>query len=171
MSPVGALRGIVISMDRSDEELFTKHAEALTRFATGIVGPHDAEDVVSSAFLSCVEGRRWPGVLDKRAYLFRAVFNQARGVQRSAWRRRRRELAHGASQSSSREVLTDSPRPEVLDAVRHLSLRQRAVIVLTYWEDWEPAKIANHLGITDGAVRRHLARARAQLRKDLDARE
>jgi hypothetical protein len=39
-----------------------------------------------------------------------------------------------------------SPSPEVLDAVAGLSLRQRAVVVLTYWNDLEPAAVAGLLG-------------------------
>ena len=58
-------------------------------------------------------------------------------------------------------------RPEVLEAVARLSLRQRAVIVLTYWEDLEPAQVAIRLQIGEGSVRRHLARARARLREEL----
>ena len=49
--------------------------------------------------------------------------------------------------------------PEVLHAVRSLSVRQRAVIVLTYWADLAPADVADRLGISEGSVRRHLARA------------
>jgi RNA polymerase sigma factor (sigma-70 family) len=45
-----------------------------------------------------------------------------------------------------------------------LSLRQRAVVVLAYWADLTPDDIADRLGISEGAVRRHLARARARLR-------
>jgi RNA polymerase sigma factor (sigma-70 family) len=157
-------------VDRGDEELFVTNATELTRFATGIVGPFEAQDVVSSAFLRCVQVRQWPSIEDKRAYLFRAVLNEARAVRRSAGRRRRREDGYGARALASAAPPRDAPRPEVLDAVRRLSLRQRAVIVLTYWEDWEPSRVATHLGISEGAVRRHLARARARLRREIDAR-
>ncbi len=53
-------------------------------------------------------------------------------------------------------------------AVSRLSPRQRAVVFLTYWDDLDPGSIAGLLGISDGAVRRHLARARATLRRNLD---
>jgi RNA polymerase sigma-70 factor (ECF subfamily) len=57
----------------------------------------------------------------------------------------------------------------VRDAVVALSVRQRAVIVLTYWADLDPRTVAERLGISEGSVRRHLARARAHLREALDA--
>jgi RNA polymerase sigma factor (sigma-70 family) len=63
------------------------------------------------------------------------------------------------------------PRPEVLEAVSRLSLRQRAVIVLTYWNDLDPASVAGLLRISEGAVRSHLARARALLKEYLDEQD
>jgi len=42
------------------------------------------------------------------------------------------------------------------------------VVVLTYWDDLASAAIAERLGISDGSVRRHLARARKRLRMALD---
>ena len=41
-------------------------------------------------------------------------------------------------------------RPEVWAALRQLSVRQRAVIVLTYWEDLTPAQSAARLGFERG---------------------
>jgi DNA-directed RNA polymerase specialized sigma24 family protein len=71
----------------SDAELYGKHAEELTRFATGLVGPQDAPDVVSAAVLACIFSKGWPRVENPRAYLFRGVLNEARRLQpcRAQW--------------------------------------------------------------------------------------
>jgi RNA polymerase sigma factor (sigma-70 family) len=68
-------------------------------------------------------------------------------------------------------VSLDQPelRPEVRVAIAQLSLRQRAVVILTYWDDLTPQSIAALLRISDGSVRRHLARARSHLKETLDA--
>jgi RNA polymerase sigma-70 factor, ECF subfamily len=145
------------------EELYAKHAEDLTRFATGLVGPSDAPDVVSEAILRCLSFDQWARVRDARPYLYRAVLNQARQSHRGALRRAARE----ARVASPEAVESAEVRPEVLEAVAELSLRQRAVVILTYWEDLDPARVAERLQISDGAVRRHLARARARLREVL----
>jgi RNA polymerase sigma factor (sigma-70 family) len=147
---------------QSAEDVYRKYADDLTRFATGLVGPSDAGDVVSGALLACVTSRGWGEVQDHRAYLHRAVLNQARHLRRSSRRRTARE------QRTAGDVSWAEPRQEVLDAVSRLSLRQRGVIVLTYWADLSPPEIADRLGISEGSVRRHLARARANLRKVLD---
>lgn len=43
------------------------------------------------------------------------------------------------------------------------------MVLLTYWADLDPGTVAERLGISEGSVRRHLARARARLREVLDA--
>jgi RNA polymerase sigma-70 factor (ECF subfamily) len=57
---------------------------------------------------------------------------------------------------------------DVLAAVDRLSVQQRAAVVLTYWEDLSIAEVAHRLRISEGSVKRHLARARSRLRETLD---
>lgn len=146
-----------------DDELYRKHADDLTRLATGLVGPSDAPDVVSTAVMGCVSSRGWATVDDRRAYLFKSVVNEAAKWHRANARRRIREAAVSTSRATELAV----PRPEVLAAIRDLSFRQRAVIVLTYWADLTPRDVASTLGISEGAVKRHLARARGRLKEAL----
>jgi RNA polymerase sigma factor (sigma-70 family) len=148
------------------EAIYSRYAADLVRFATGLVGPCDARDVVSDAMVRCLRTVEWDAIVDQRAYLYRAVLNEARSLQRGVRRRRAREVA--AARSSNLAPTSPELRPEVLDAVRKLSVRQRAVIVLSYWQDLSPAEVAERLGISEGAVRRHLARARERLRRSLD---
>jgi RNA polymerase sigma factor (sigma-70 family) len=152
-------------VDAGDAELYQKYAEELTRFATGLVGPSHAQDVVAEAVLRCLCARQWPTVEDKRAYLFRSVYNESARLHRSHHRRRVRDNRTPVPAS----IESPLPRPEVLAAVARLSTRQRAVIVLTYWNDLDPQSIATLLAISDGSVRRHLARARSRLKEILDA--
>jgi RNA polymerase sigma factor (sigma-70 family) len=73
--------------------------------------------------------------------------------------RRLREIkAAGAEATQAVEVDVD-----VLMAVERLSVRQRAAVFLTYWEDLSPNEVAERMGVTPGAVKRHLARARKRL--------
>jgi RNA polymerase sigma factor (sigma-70 family) len=157
-------RDVADSCPESLDEAYRKYADELTRFATGLVGPHDASDIVSSALLRCLSSGSWESVRDERSYLYKAVLNRARQVRRSSLRRAARE----ARSAPSATTVDADPRPEVLEAVGRLSLRQRAVVVLTYWADLSPSEIAGRLDIGEGSVRRHLARARARLRRELD---
>jgi RNA polymerase sigma-70 factor (ECF subfamily) len=144
-----------------NEDIYRKHSGELVRFATGLVGPFDAQDVVTDACLRAFQSRSWESVTNRRAYLYRSVFNQAKSHYRSAMRRRIRE--HTAAAPASVD-----PSPidiDVLRAVDKLSMQQRAAVFLTYWEDLTPAQAANRLGVSEGSVKRHLARARARLKE------
>ena len=149
----------------TDEEIYRKHADDLVRFATGLVGPFDARDVVADACLAAFRSRNWPAVTNHRAYLYRSVVNHARSHHRSTLRRRVRELRAATPDVAA----TSDVDVDVLAAVNRLSVQQRASVVLTYWEDLAPSDVASRLGISDGAVKRHLARARSRLKELLDA--
>lgn len=140
-------------------------ASDLLRFATVLVGPDEAADVVSSAVLRVLD-RPNLSIRDHRAYLFRVVANEARNWKRGEARRRVRESRLSVTESV---VDPSEPYPEVRDAVEGLSVRQRAVVYLAYWADLDEATIASRLGISTGSVRRHLARGRRKLRGVLDA--
>ncbi len=147
----------------SDEEIYRKYSEELTRFAQGLVGRVDSADIVSAAVLQSISAAGWPQVTNHRAYLYRAILNQARKTHRDRQRRWNKELRGGFE--PHREI--PEVRPEVLTAVSGLSPRQRAVIVLTYWDDLPTDEIAETLGMSEGSVKKHLARARSKLRRML----
>jgi RNA polymerase sigma factor (sigma-70 family) len=152
-------------MAMTDEEVYRKYADELVTFATGLVGPFDAPDVVAEACLAAFGSDGWRAVVNHRAYLYRAVLNQAHSHYRTTLRRRRRERRAALPEA---QPLTE-PDLDVLRAVDRLSVRQRAVVMLTYWEDLACADVAARLGISTGSVKRHLARARRRLRGFLDA--
>lgn len=148
-----------------DGELYRKHADDLVALATTLVGPSDAADVVSAAVSRTIGSPHWSGVQDRYAYWVRAVYNEARSSYRSSMRRLAREdlVARRAPvQAAEPEI-----RPDVIQAISSLSMRQRAVIYLTYWNDMAVPEVAATLAISDGSVRRHLARARNNLRRTL----
>ena len=62
-----------------------------------------------------------------------------------------------------------SQRAELVEAVRELPRRQREVVVLRYFLDLSEAQIADWLGVSTGAVKRHAFRANATLQKRMEA--
>jgi DNA-directed RNA polymerase specialized sigma24 family protein len=105
-------------VDGRDEEIYRKHADELIRFATTLVGSASAEDVFSGAILKAMTSHSWQAVTEHRAYLFRAVFNEALCIKRSDHRRGLRETTaarHQVVESSDISV-------EVADAMSRLSV-------------------------------------------------
>jgi DNA-directed RNA polymerase specialized sigma24 family protein len=60
-----------------DAELYQRVSPELIRFATALVGRGDAPDVLSGAVVKALGTPGWPAVANRRAYLYRAVFNEA----------------------------------------------------------------------------------------------
>ncbi len=149
----------------SIEDAYRKWSRDLLGYATALVGPSDAADLVAEAFSSVLRRGtdHWSAVDEPRRYLFRSVLNVARQNERGSSRRRRRET-HWSMPPLQQELIAD---PEVVRALSALSVQQRAVTFLTYWEDLSPASVAEALHISEGSVKRHLARARNTLREVL----
>ncbi len=132
------------------------------RLAWLLTHDHDAaEDVVQDAFVRLRP--RLESIENRAAYLRTAIVNGCRDRARSAgradagWRRLR-----VVTDLSSTDKLS-----ELLDAVAHLSYKQRAVLVLRYWADLPEADIATIVGCRPATVRSITSRALERLRKEL----
>ncbi len=147
----------------TDREIYEKHADELIRFATALVGPGDAPDMLSTAVVNALGSKQWPDVSNHRAYLFRSVLNATRTWQRSSSRRRSREYAVADRVA----VAPPELHVDVRAAVDELSPRQRAIVHLTYWADMTNAQIAELIGISEGSVKTHLHRAKKTLKRKL----
>lgn len=151
---------ITVTGVMDNEQVYRSYAEELTRYATALVGPADAADVVTDACLRAFDSKSWRDVSNRRAYLYRAVLSVATDHHRSTLSRRLREMK-AADRDVTHPVEVDV---DVLAAVERLSVRQRSAVVLTYWADLPVEAVADRMGVSSGAVKRHLARARKQLK-------
>ena len=145
----------------SDAEVYAKHASELVGFAAATVGPFDAEDVVAAAVLRVMTSPSWASVENRRAYLYCAVLNEALNVRRATERRLRREMK--ATPPDAGEAT--HPDLDVLDALRRLSVRQRAVVYLSYWMDLPVREVAEVLGIAPRSVEQYPTAARRRIKE------
>ena len=140
----------------TDEEIYRQHRADLVRYATVLVGPGEAEDVVAAVVLRVLASQSFSELDDARPYLFRAVLNEARTVLR----RRSRPL-----QVSEVVDLADKiTSSEILAAVLRLPAQQRAATYLVYWADQSIADTSRLMGLRPGTVKRYLFLARRNLR-------
>ena len=146
-------------MCMSDAVIWSRHRDELVRYATVLVGPGYAEDLLSTVVLRVLQRRSLAELDHPRSYLFQSVLNEARSLGR---RNSRRMVA---ADESVPPVEVD---PDVLDAVRRLPERQRAAVYLTYWRDLPVAETAELMGCRPGTVKRYLYLARSHLREVFD---
>ena len=116
-----------------------------------------AEELVQDAFLAA--SRSWATVLDEPAYLRSAVVNRARSWGRRAQLERRQPLR--------RATPVHLEADELWDALGSLTPRQRAAVVLRYYEDLPEAEIAAILHTRPSTVRTSVHRALRTLRKEI----
>jgi RNA polymerase sigma factor (sigma-70 family) len=116
-----------------------------------------SEEIVQDAFLRM--RAKWDTIDRPPAYLRAAVVNGCRNHQR----RRLLERRHPASA----QVVADQPE-EMRAAVAALPARQRAALVLRYYEDLPEAAIAELMHCSVAAVKSLLHRAVGDLRKVIE---
>jgi RNA polymerase sigma-70 factor (sigma-E family) len=144
------------------EEIYVAEHDRLVRLAALLVGSTAvAEDVVQDAFAKLHV--RFGRVDNPPAWLRTVVVNDCRN-QRRRWAVARRH-AHALAVD---HVVVDRPVHDLIDVLRTLPARQRAVVVLRFYEDLPEAAIAEVLGVRLGTVKSSLHRALARLREEVE---
>lgn len=139
--------------------LVENRGDALTRYAWLISGSaDDAADLVQDALVKTF-GRLRTGftVASAEAYVRRAILNSwlDGGRRTTRWRRIAHLTAVPESQESTAPA-TES-RLDLSTELSKLSPRERACIVLRYYEDLKVDDIADWLKISPGTVKRYLS--------------
>jgi RNA polymerase sigma-70 factor (sigma-E family) len=150
----------------SFEQYVAARGAGLLRFANLLTGdPHRAEDLVQDALAkACLRWQTIGQISDPDVYLRRMLINGSH----SWWRRRtNRELP--VEGTTDWAVVGDfatetAERDEMWRLIAGLPHRQRAVLVLRYYEDLDDATIGEILSCTPGTVRTHAMRALNALR-------
>lgn len=135
------------------------------RFASSLVGPNEAADLVSEVMVATLRRRSLASLENPGAYLMKAVLNRSRSRNRRMMKEQALATAHLVDEESP---APDSLVPDVAATVAKLPVQQRAAIYLVYWEGLEPSEAAAVIGVQPGTIRRYLHLARNQLRRHLD---
>jgi RNA polymerase sigma-70 factor (sigma-E family) len=158
--------GKKVSRMREDTEAFDAFVRArlphLLRFGRALTGSeHAAADLVQDALERTL--MRWSKItsVDPEGYVRRAMVNRSISV----WRKLGRERL---TDEPTQQVHEDAqPDRALLDALRRLPPRQRAVIALRYYEDLTEARTAAVLGCSVGTVKSQSSAAMTRLRTHL----
>ncbi|MEU7581862.1 SigE family RNA polymerase sigma factor [Streptomyces sp. NPDC041068] len=148
---------------RARQPVLLRTARSLT------ANPSDAEDLLQTALTKTYVA--WDRIEDHRAldgYVRRALLN----TRTSQWRKRKvdefacDELPEPdvtpAGDPAEQQVLRDA----MWRAIMKLPARQRAMVVLRYYEDLSEAQTAEVLGVSIGTVKSAVSRALGKLRED-----
>jgi RNA polymerase sigma-70 factor (sigma-E family) len=152
------------------EEFAAARLPAVLKFAAVLTGDRGlAEDVVQEVLIRA--NARWETIagLDRpEAYVHKMIVNEYLSWRRRSWRL----VLSGAGTDLTGRSVPDpaagyAERDAIFAELAKLPLRQRAVLVLRYYEGLSDQEIAEVLGCRPGTVRGYASRALAALRVEL----
>lgn len=151
--------GLVDDRPATLADLHRRRYAPMVRLATLLLGSQaQAEEVVQDCFVRMCS--RFERLEEPSAYLRVAVVNACR----SAGRRRALERTRPALE---RPECAELDALELLDALSSISSRQRAALVLRYYEGMSGQEIARALGCRPGTVKSLIHRGLERLREEL----
>lgn len=160
-------RVTVVGVEEALRAAYEEHYVPLLRLCVLLCGDRQvAEDMVQDAFVKIAPriGEVAPPQLGP--YLRRVAVNLWKNRLRSLTRERR-----ARDRSVTTSPIADASHEDrtlLRSAVLRLPRRQRACVVLRYYEDLPEREVASLLGCSIGTVKSQTSRALARLRKEFD---
>jgi RNA polymerase sigma factor (sigma-70 family) len=152
--------------DAAFEEIVRRYRRPLDRFAATFVG-HRSEDVTQDSFSKALPALRGSEAeIELRPWLYRIVRNTALNDLRAA-APATAELSETlpGTRSAAAEVETREELRDLMERLQALPETQRAALVMRELEGLSHEEIAAALGVSGGAARQAIFRARAALRE------
>jgi RNA polymerase sigma-70 factor (sigma-E family) len=147
-------------------EAFEAHYVSLLRLGTALVGHRDvAEDLVQEAFVKAGPKLERLNSGETGPYLRKVVVN----LSRDRFRRLAVEIRHLRKEARNEPDRSHSieDRQMLWRSILRLPIRQRACVVLRFYEGMSEAEVAEVLECAVGTVKSQASRAITKLRKEL----
>ncbi|MGH8794003.1 MAG: SigE family RNA polymerase sigma factor [Stackebrandtia sp.] len=140
-------------------------ADRMRRFAYLCCGDwHRAEDAVQTAFVKLYGAWSRASKSSLDAYTRRILVNTLTDEHRRAWFQRERASRTLPERSVSDQSDASVRRLDVMNALSRLPKRQRASVVLRYWEDLPVEQTAQIMRCSTGTVKSQTAKGLQTLR-------
>jgi RNA polymerase sigma-70 factor (sigma-E family) len=143
--------------------------ESLRRYAYLLCGDwYEADDIVQKALTKMFAAWRRVEPGGASAYVRKIVTNVFISHRRLAWVRRERASSELPVQELERPQEAVDVRMELMAALKLLPARQRATLVLRYWEQLSVEETATAMSCTTGTVKSQSAKGLRKLKELLD---
>jgi RNA polymerase sigma-70 factor (sigma-E family) len=154
------------SRDAEFEHYMAARQPSLLRTAYLLTGDrHSAEDLVQTALAKLYLS--WDKVQRREhldGYVRRILVNEHNSLWRRAWKRKEVTTDDVPDRAGVDDAHDHGERAALWEFVQTLPRKQRAVVVLRYYEDLSEAEVAEILGVSVGTVKSQSSRALAALR-------
>lgn len=153
-------KGEIIKMDIA--QVYNDNKNSVYRLAlTYLHSQAEAEDICHDVFIKMMEHKTvlFPG--KERAWLLTVTANECKN-RLKFWKR------HGLEELADDIPVKGTQSSDILETVMSLSVKERTVVYLYYYEGYTTDEIAGILKITASAVRSRMERARKHLKSKLE---
>lgn len=158
--------------ERAGEELCRRHRDDVYRAALAMLGStHDADDVAQTTLVRALAAIRRRPPRDLRPWLLTIARNESVSLMRRRSRHAALDCAEIPTFGADQSLLTRVEARQLLEDMRALPERQRSALVLRELHELAYADVAGHLGVSEGAARQAVLKARASLRDREAGRE
>ncbi|MCI9076111.1 MAG: RNA polymerase sigma factor [Dorea sp.] len=143
-------------------QIYMENKNSVYRLAlTYLHSQTEAEDVCHDVFIKMIERKIsiFPG--KEKSWLLTVTANECKNRLRF-WKR------HGHEELTDGIPVKETESMDMLEMVMSLSVKERTVIFLYYYEGYTAEEIAGILKITASAVRSRMERARKHLKSKLE---
>lgn len=155
-------------------ELFERHADSVSAFATRRIGANAAEDVLSETFLVAFRRRKdfdhtWESARPWLLGIASRVIQKYRAVEARQWRlaqasiTRTDHVSDGSIDAADARADASAALRELGPHIAALSARDRETLLLYAWGDLTYDEVAVALGVPVGTVHSRLNRVRRKL--------
>ena len=151
------------------ERAMTQYEEPLLRMCFAYLGDAAlAEDAVQETFVKAYRSLAgFRGEANEKTWLLRIAINTCKDVRRGAWFR------HVDRNTALDELPFSAPCAEYDDtltrAIMRLGRKYREAVLLCYYQGFSGEEAAAALGVTKATVYNRLRKAKAMLKKELEA--
>ena len=172
MTTTDLVARVLAGDERAERELYDRHVDRVYRLSFRLVGDPDlASDCTQETFIRVFDRLstfRGEAALSTwiTSIAFSVIYNGLRRVKRS--REREQELDLGMAAPAERRAEPDL-KESLAAAIEGLPEGYRTVFVMHDVEGYTHEEIAGTLGIQEGTSKAQLSRARAKLRRSLNA--
>jgi RNA polymerase sigma-70 factor (ECF subfamily) len=162
----------MMNRDELEVELARMHPDAFAwalRCSSG--RREEAEDALHAAYFRIIDGKaRFGGRSSFRTWLFGVIRRTALEERRRSWRRLERlqrwfeREAQGDEGGDPGQLLATEMTARLERALARLSIRQREILHLVFYQELSVQEAADVLGMRVGTARTHYERGKTRLR-------
>ncbi|MBQ3544959.1 MAG: sigma-70 family RNA polymerase sigma factor [Lachnospiraceae bacterium] len=153
------------------EEIYNRQSDRIFKMCmTYLCNEEDAKEAVQNIFMKLLEKNiRFKDSNHENAWLCKATRNYCLDVLKSAWKKKRVDFETLPEVNTSDKDLENNEKELIEKALIKLSIKQKEVIYLYYYEEYSIKEISKILKRSESTIQTQLSTARKKMKEILNS--